>query len=232
MITKITTEAHLRSRPDIIEMLNNLAVESEESLDRNLRSKGARLARLASRNETWQVNEEFISTFEDNKITLYVAEDETRPLALIGCIDNNEEIAARLGIDNNYVMFFKALTQRDCRGAGLFRELLTEAMKDRQDKQVIGCVSFKKAVTDEGVEFDHVMNLEMYGSMMLKLFPDSKIQVRYQSPGGRQYGREKFDLKDFIENRTTNQNSIQALIDSRRDTQPDKKMIGFYIHSR
>lgn len=229
MITEINTPDQLRQRPDIIDMLNRLAIESEEALDTNLRRGGARLKARLSREQTWQVTESFIDSMADGKTTILVAEEGGRPQALIGFIKNREDIAERLGIENNYIMFFKALTEREHRGAGIFKELLAYAMKDQLDPLVIGCVSNKKAITDEGVEFDHVMNLDMYASMMLKLFPDSKLQVRSQSPMGRQYGHEKFDLKDFIENRTVNQSAVQRIINERDD---DKRQIGFYIHSK
>lgn len=229
MITEINTPDQLKQRPDIIERLNRLAMESEEALDTNLKRGGARLKTRLSREQTWQVTESFIDSMADGKTTILVAEEGGKPQALIGFIKNREDIAERLGIENNYIMFFKALTERECRGTGIFKELLAYAMKDQQDPLVIGCVSNKKAITDEGVEFDHVMNLDMYASMMLKLYPDSKIQVRSQSPMGRQYGHEKFDLKDFIENRTVNQSAVQRIINERDD---DKRQIGFYVHSK
>lgn len=229
MITEINTPDQLKQRPDIIERLNRLAMESEEALDTNLKRGGARLKTRLSREQTWQVTESFIDSMADGKTTILVAEEGGKPQALIGFIKNREDIAERLGIENNYIMFFKALTERECRGAGIFKELLAYAMKDQQDPLVIGCVSNKKAITDEGVEFDHVMNLDMYASMMLKLYPDSKLQVRSQSPMGRQYGHEKFDLKDFIENRTVNQSAVQRIINERDD---DKRQIGFYVHSK
>lgn len=229
MPIQINTPEQLRNRPDIIDMLNRLAIESEEALDSNLRRVGSRLKSRLTQEQTWQVTETFIDSLEDGKTTILVAEENGRAVALLGFIKNKEDIADRLGIENNYIMFFKALTEREYRGTGIFKELLTHAMQGLENPLVIGCVSNKKAITDEGVEFDHVMNLDMYGSMMSKLFPDPKLQVRSQSPLGRQYGHEKFDLKQFIEGRSVNQDAVQRIINERDD---GKKQIGFYIHSR
>jgi hypothetical protein len=229
MIIEIKTPEQLRARPDIIEMLNRLAIESEEALDNNLRRSGSRLLKRLTREQSWQVNESFIDSMSDGKTSIIVSEKDGVPVAVLGYIENKQEIAERLRIENNFVMFFKALTEESHRSAGIFKQLLQYSLRDKPDSLVIGCVSNKKAITDEGVVFDHVMNLDIYANMMLRLFPESKLQVRYQSPNGRQYGKEKFDLKEILTRE--NKDAIQEII-REHENDGDKKQVGFYIHSR
>jgi len=225
----------LRENPQVIEALNRLAIESEEDLSLSLQAKGQRLKNPLTYENSWKVDEKWLDTFEETSKSIALVEDTNGKLiALTAFMVNDEATRVNLGIDEDYIIFIKALTDKAYRNTGVITSLLGEVMKEVKDHLCVGCVSIKTAINEEGEEFDYVMNLPRYAQMFKKTFENNKLQVRCESPMGTQRGEEKIELDSIIESGSINQQTLSTIITSQRAQAlaGDKKLVGFYIHGK
>ena len=132
---------------------------------------------------------------------------------------NDPETKQNLGIkEENFLIFIKALTQREQRNTGLLTKLAFKTLeivnKQNEGALVIGCVALKNTVLENGEQRNYAMNLPRYASMFEKSLVDTKLQVRYADKDNKQFGKDRFDLKEFLSKQdgSVNESTIKKII--------------------
>jgi hypothetical protein len=71
----------------------------------------------------------------------------------------------------------------------------------------------------DGEVINEVINLDVYANLWLDRLENNKIQIRFQDidNASNQYGREIFDLKDFLNVNEIKKKEISDLIDSKKE---------------
>ena len=147
---------------------------------------------------------------------------------------NDPETRANLAIKNkNFVIMIKAITTRDSRETGILGELTQVLLSETAnlESSYISCVSNKEVVDEVGKESIVVMNLDRYAYMHQKTFLNNCLQIRYKDEAGNQFGREKKDLKLFLNANKLDDNKIAGFIKKHESLAKleNKEVMGFYV---
>jgi hypothetical protein len=228
LIRKISSKEELKQSQSVIHLLNQIVSESE--IDLNISMKTANLKSFTDQDKAWKVTDEWM----DNKEIL-VAEIDGVPKAILAYMINDPETRVNLGIKNkNFVIMIKAITTRDSRETGILGELTQVLLSETAnlESSYISCVSNKEVVDEIGKESIVVMNLDRYAYMHQKTFLNNCLQIRYKDEAGNQFGREKKDLKSFLNsNNKLDDNKIGGFIKRHEALAKleNKEVMGFYI---
>lgn len=219
---KIKNIKELINRQDLLSLIFSIPLEAQEDTRKILAKENATLKSEISHKDMSESIAKFLKDFEKNNTTILFEEDyKSQAVGLLAYCEDSQEIADKLGIENNFIMFQKAITAPEHRNSGVLKKLATEALQSKDDKIIIACCSCKKAISQEGVEFDHVMNLDRYGFMMQLISPSPVLQLRDVS----QNGSKVFPLKDFMDKSLIHKEKLQNIIDQ-------ESPMGFYVRSR
>lgn len=235
IIRLIQTRAELEQMPEVINMLNEIVAESERELNSSLQS--SKLQGFTSAESAWRVNEKWLADFESTRKSIVTAEINGVCKAALVFMINDPETRINLGIaqEKNFVIMIKAITKSEMRNAGILSQL-TKRMefetKD-QDAVYITCVSNKVVIdTKTGKESYVVMNLDRYAEMHKRTFESNYLQIRYRDSQGNQFGREKLDLRLFLNDTNSIDNEKINILINRHIPQAkkeDKEVMGFYL---
>ena len=231
----IRTRAELGQMPEVINMLNNIVGESER--DFNLSLRFSRLQSFTPEAAAWRVNEKWLGDFESTRKSIIVAEVDGAPKAALVYMVNDQETRLNLGIpeNQNFVIMIKAITKSEMRNTGVLGELVKRMQFETKDLDAayITCVSNKVVInTETGKEFFVVMNLDRYSEMHKKTFENNYLQMRYRDSSGNQFGREKVDLRLFLNSANSIDNERINLFINRHIPEAkkeNKEVMGFYL---
>jgi hypothetical protein len=228
LIRKISSKEELKQNQSVIHLLNQIVSESE--IDLNISMKTANLKSFTDQSKTWKVTDKWMENKE-----ILVAEIDGVPKAVLVYMINDPETKVNLGIkDKNFVIMIKAITTRDVRNTGILGELTQNLLRNTAglDPIYISCVSNKAVVDEFGKESIVVMNLDQYAYMHKKTFLNNYLQMRYKDDAGNQFGREKKDLKSFLNSSNElDNNKIGGFIKRHEALAKleNKEVMGFYV---
>ena len=228
LIRKISSKEELKQNQSVIHLLNQIVSESE--IDLNISMKTANLKSFTDQSKSWKVTEEWM----DNKEIL-VAEIDGVPKAILAYMINDPETRTNLAIKNkNFVIMIKAITTRDARETGILGELTQVLLSETAglDPIYISCVSNKVVIDETGKESIIAMNLDRYAYMHQKTFVNNSLQIRYKDEAGNQFGKEKKDLKSFLNSSNKlDDNKIGGFIKRHEALAKleNKEVMGFYV---
>lgn len=228
LIRKISSKEELKQNQSVIHLLNQIVSESE--IDLNISMKTANLKSFTDQDKAWKVTDGWM----DNKEIL-VAEIDGVPKAILAYMINDPETRTNLAIKNkNFVIMIKAITTRDARETGILGELTQVLLSETANLEptYISCVSNKTVVDEAGKESIVVMNLDRYAYMHGKTFLNNCLQIRYKDEAGNQFGREKKDLKSFLNSSNKlDDNKIGGFIKRHESLAKleNKEVMGFYV---
>jgi len=229
LIRKISSKEELKQNQSVIHLLNQIVSESE--IDLNTSMKTANLKSFTDQSKSWKVTEEWMNNKE-----ILVAEVDGVPKAVLVYMINDPETRANLGIaqDRNFVIMMKAITTRDFRNNGILGELTQNLLRNTASLEptYISCVSNKTVVDEAGKESIVVMNLDRYAYMHQKTFLNNCLQIRYKDEAGNQFGKEKKDLKSFLNSSNElDNNKISGFIKKHESLAKleNKEVMGFYV---
>tara|TARA_R110000868_G_C10906702_1_gene764677 strand:+ start:1106 stop:1945 length:840 start_codon:yes stop_codon:yes gene_type:complete len=238
----ISSEKSFRARKDIAQMLDRLSLESEEDLTSILQARSEKLEKPLSSEQSWKVSEKWVKSFDaTNKTVVFLDNEKREILALAIFMINDPETKQNLGIkEENFLIFIKALTQREQRNTGLLTKLAFKTLeivnKQNEGVVVIGCVALKNTVLENGEQRNYAMNLPRYASMFEKSLIDTKLQVRYADKDQNQFGKDRFDLKEFLSKQdgSVNESTIKKIITQYKPKarEENKELIGFYVEGK
>ena len=238
----ISSEKSFRARKDIAQMLDRLSLESEEDLTSILQARSEKLEKPLSSEQSWKVSEKWVKSFDaTNKTVVFLDNEKREILALAIFMINDPETKQNLGIkEENFLIFIKALTQREQRNTGLLTKLAFKTLeivnKQNEGVVVIGCVALKNTVLENGEQRNYAMNLPRYASMFEKSLIDTKLQVRYADKDNKQFGKDRFDLKEFLSKQdgSVNESTIKKIITQYKPKarEENKELIGFYVEGK
>lgn len=238
----ISSEKSFRARKDIAQMLDRLSLESEEDLTSILQARSEKLEKPLSSEQSWKVSEKWVKSFDaTNKTVVFLDNEKREILALAIFMINDPETKQNLGIkEENFLIFIKALTQREQRNTGLLTKLAFKTLeivnKQNEEALVIGCVALKNTVLENGEQRNYAMNLPRYASMFEKSLIDTKLQVRYADKDNKQFGKDRFDLKEFLSKQdgSVNESTIKKIITQYKPKarEENKELIGFYVEGK
>lgn len=238
----ISSEKSFRARKDIAQMLDRLSLESEEDLTSILQARSEKLEKPLSSEQSWKISEKWVKSFDaTNKTVVFLDNEKREILALAVFMINDPETKQNLGIkEENFLIFIKALTQREQRNTGLLTKLAFKTLeivnKQNEEALVIGCVALKNTVLENGEQRNYAMNLPRYASMFEKSLIDTKLQVRYADKDNKQFGKDRFDLKEFLSKQdgSVNESTIKKIITQYKPKarEENKELIGFYVEGK
>ena len=238
----ISSEKSFRARKDIAQMLDRLSLESEEDLTSILQARSEKLEKPLSSEQSWKISEKWVKSFDaTNKTVVFLDNEKREILALAIFMINDPETKQNLGIkEENFLIFIKALTQREQRNTGLLTKLAFKTLeivnKQNEGVVVIGCVALKNTVLENGEQRNYAMNLPRYASMFEKSLIDTKLQVRYADKDQNQFGKDRFDLKEFLSKQdgSVNESTIKKIITQYKPKarEENKELIGFYVEGK
>lgn len=226
-ITKISSK-ELKQNQAVINLLNDIVAESEIELNSSMTTSN--LKSFTDQSKAWKVTDGWM----ENKQIL-VAEIDGVPKAALVYMINDPETRTNLAIKNkNFVIMIKAITTRDVRKTGILGELTQVLLHETEDLKptYISCVSNKAVVDEFGKESIVVMNLEQYAYMHKKTFLDNLLQMRYKDDAGNQFGRERKDLKLFLDaGNKLDENKVGGFIKKHEALAKleNKEVMGFYV---
>jgi hypothetical protein len=225
-IKMISSAEELRQNPEIIAMLNEIVSASEAVFN-----KVNPLKSLTSKEKAWKVEESWLAEFEATNKTVLFVEQDGKPQSLLVYMTNDPETRNNLKIEGNFVIMIKAISTAESRNSGLLGLLIQEAqnLTENLNPSYFSCVLAKEI---EGKEpAFRVMNLDRYAHLHEKNFNKNQLQIRFKDEKGSQFGREKVDLNEFMENGKINDTKLSELIIQQKEVAKkiNQEMVGFYI---
>ena len=191
----ITKESTFRKYPQVTELLNKLATDSEMDLNKNLMEhRGEKLITVHRPDELWQVSEEWLkSSFEtsQNRTVFVVEDEEGNALSTSIMMIDSEIDRKKMRVPDDigtFVYLGQAVTREDFKGFGLLSATINKTMtmlkNPKREEDVIEPVAYSisvsvaKSVKIEGDNkevFNHVMNLPLYTGMWQRRFEKNNL---------------------------------------------------------
>lgn len=226
----IETEKEFRDNPKTIELLDKLAIEAFIDKNKRLQQENGKIINMPKKEELWSPNENWIKnsfgTSENRKI--FVIENENGdPVQVSIALFNDPKSIKNIGIEaGTFVYITSIVTAEEYKGKGFLGQMFNKILSYTENPKRNYKPPFKyvTSITQtscliDGEVINEVINLDTYANMWLDRLENNKIQIRFQDidNASNQYGREIFDLKDFLDNNKIKRREISDLIDSKKE---------------
>lgn len=242
----IETENELRQNQDVIDLLDKLAIQAFEDHNKKLEADGGKVINMPKKENLWRPNDNWIKsafgTEENRKIFVIKDEDDKAVQVSIALFDDKNS-RKKIGINENigtFIYITSIITSNEYKGQGflgqMFNKILTYAENPKRNYQKP--IQFATSVTQTACEtklgiINDVINLDIYSAMWQDRLINNKLQVRFQDLDNpnNQYGKEIFDLKDFLIDKKIDKLKVSELVESKKDeaSKQNQFVRGFYL---
>jgi hypothetical protein len=140
---------------------------------------------------------------------------------------NDPKSIKNIGVEaGTFVYITSIITADEYKGKGFLGQMFSKILTYTENPKRNYKPPFKYATSItqtscliDGEVINEVINLDTYANMWLDRLENNKIQIRFQDidNASNQYGREVFDLKDFVNDNEIKRKEISDLIESKKE---------------
>jgi len=245
-IIVIENEKELRANQDVIDLFDKLALEAFQDHNKKLEAEGGRVINIPAKQNLWRPSNEWIANAfkegENRKIFVIKNSKNEAVQSVIALFDNKTN-RERINIDKDvgtFIYLTSIVTSEKYKGQGflgqMFNKILTYAENPKRNYPKP--IQFATSITQTACEtklgaINDVINLDIYSAMWQDRLINNKLQVRFQDldNANNQYGKEIFDLKDFLIDKKIDKLKVSELVESKKDeaSKQNQFVRGFYL---
>lgn len=245
-IIVIENKKDLKDNQDVIDLLDKLAIEAFEDHNKKLEAEGGKVINMPAKENLWKPSNEWISNaFKEgeNRKIFAIKNSKNEAVQTVIALFDNKTNRERINIDNNvgtFIYLTSIVTSEKYKGQGflgqMFNKILTYAENPKRNYQKP--IQFATSITQTACEtklgtINDVINLDIYSAMWQDRLINNKLQVRFQDldNANNQYGKEIFDLKDFLIDKKIDKLKVSELVESKKDeaSKQNQFVRGFYL---